>query len=604
MICHAEDCDAAITGQIPTITSVSPNTLYAGKTYNILVTGFFPGDSAIPGCQYIEFWFDTSSSFYSHGPGLPGGSLDPYVTVNNYFDTSAYISPTQTMISVTIAPNAPTETDNVMVTCDGCDYQAYAPVQIVGCVTPTITSISPSTWFAGKTYDNVAITGTNFTTKDKATASCPETPVSITAADGSSVPVSNVRVDSKTKITVTIAPAASAPTEQATVTVGVPSAAGSAQTYTAQILGNQIQCDPSMNCTQPVISTTDGSAPPVQSVVIGQPIILTTNPNLPATITPYKTTWTVKGTNIGGYTPTPTSYATASVTKTDLKSASLNTYWVYTGTGIPVTYQYCVNIPGVGNQCSGDANAAFNVTGPGDAQMTVDAYGAITISKIVDRQPCLPSDTDFFLQYGIVTGYDDAVCPDLGGEIGNPPGIKFTMPEASSSGNYSFVQLVKQSTTTYSEGKNGTLSCPTKPGLDGARGYPYPLLPGTDYTNDSPDVQLETFYSKVSRTFKATMYLMWTSNISGSIPVPISSQSWQFTQASSRNSGYPTFQSWTQPVWNLIGADGDPVDYVQTAPSQPPYGYPTWTGLATPVAYSVCPTTNSNENEEQQEDEQ
>jgi hypothetical protein len=200
------------------------------------------------------------------------------------------------------------------------------------------------------------------------------------------------------------------------------------------------------------------------------------------------------------------------------------------------------------------------------------------------------------LQYGQFTGYDNDECPGWGGEIGTV-GVLFTPPAASSGGEYSFVQVVKQSTVTYTEGKNGVLSCPTNPGLDGV--YPYTQhSDGT--TDDSPSVTLEPFYSKVSRTFKATMYLLWTSTIPGSIPVPISSQSWYFTKASTTNQGYPTDQSWTTPTWNLIGEDGDPVDYVASAPAQAPYGYPTWKGLATPVAVSVCPTQNSNEDEEQQ----
>jgi hypothetical protein len=98
-----------------------------------------------------------------------------------------------------------------------------------GCPTsPTIASVSPSTWFAGKTYNNVVITGTGFTTADKATAACPATPVSIAAADGSAVPVSGVNVASATRIVVTVRPPANDPTETATVTVGTTPSTGTA----------------------------------------------------------------------------------------------------------------------------------------------------------------------------------------------------------------------------------------------------------------------------------------------------------------------------------------------------------------------------------------
>jgi hypothetical protein len=205
-------------------------------------------------------------------------------------------------------------------------------------------------------------------------------------------------------------------------------------------------------------------------------------------------TWTADGTRIAGYTPTPTNYATGKVTQVkddDLKKSNISFYWVYPeDDNIPVTYKYCVDIPGVGNQCSGKAKAAFNVTGPGDAQMTVDAYSAVMIAKIVDRQPCLPVDWDPYLQYGIVTGYEPKICPGDGGETANPVGIKFTQPGASSNGTYSFVQLITGDTTRYASGNNRGAFIAT-PGMDGAQGYPYPpLYPGDDHVSDSPNSPL------------------------------------------------------------------------------------------------------------------
>ncbi len=349
------------------------------------------------------------------------------------------------------------------------------------------------------------------------------------------------------------------------------------------------------------ISVTGGAEPTPQPAVVGQQIKLTTEPTAKKLaalgLSFSENTWTVGGTRIADYAPTVDSAKVKELTEKDLNNIDITFYWVYAQDGIPVTYQYCVNLPDVGNECSLVAKAAFNLSGPGDGQMATDPYSAIKINTIVDRDHCLPGDTDFFLQYGIVTGYDDKVCSGQGGETGTP-GIKFTPPAASFNGTYSFAQLITKDTTTYTEGKNGSLSCPTNPGYDGALGYPIPLVPGTDYADDAPSVLLEPFYSKVRRTFKATMYMLWTSSIPNSIPVPISSQSWQFTQASSTNSSYPSGQSWTEPVWNLIGLDGDPVDYVQTQPSASPYGYPTWTGPATPVVHSICPTQNSEEEEQ------
>jgi len=53
----------------------------------------------------------------------------------------------------------------------------------------------------------------------------------------------------------------------------------------------------------------------------------------------------------------------------------------------------------------------------------------------------------------------------------------------------------------------------------------------------------------------------------------------------------PTSETWTTPATVYAGTDGDLVDYVQTAPSSSPYGYPTWKGLAS----KVWSTTNANE---------
>jgi hypothetical protein len=187
----------------------------AGKTTTVTIMG--------TNLCYAGVWVSVASG--SVTVNYPDNSVDP-----------------QTETQFTVKPDVsdPTETATVEVAVPDCDpdwgpcfVPVFTTVQIVGCPTPTITSIKPSTWFAGKTYDNVAIVGTNFTTKDKATAGCPETTVNITAADGSVVPVSGVTVADKTKITLTVAPPASDPTETANVTVGRnPNTA----TATAQIL--------------------------------------------------------------------------------------------------------------------------------------------------------------------------------------------------------------------------------------------------------------------------------------------------------------------------------------------------------------------------------
>jgi hypothetical protein len=567
----------------PAITSVSPGTWVAGKSYDITIMG--------------SCFNDISGIYIQTDAGTA-------VKVSKI----KVVSPAEITATVKPAINEPNEAAYLLVR-NNYEQSAMATVAIVSCPTPAIAEIKPSTWFAGRTYNKVVITGSNFTTKkDQAKTSCPVTPVSITAADGSTVPVSNVTVDSATQITVTgVAPPASDPTETATVTVGTAPSTSKPPTP-AQILGNQIQCDPSMNCTQPVISTTDGSPPPAQGVVVGQQIALATNPDLPATITPTSKTWTAGGTKIAGYNPSTGKTDVTPLKAADLKKANITFFWVYPNSAspaaIPVTYTYCVNITGlsaadVANKlnCSLPANASFNLGGPGDAQMAVDAYDLLNVDWLIHKNGCLPilDDEDPYMDYGNISSYEK---PCKGGLIGDPPGIIFTLPTAASDGNYSFVQLIAKDTTTYTQGGHGSLQCPTRPGLDGD--FPYPLFdPDNNRTWDAPGVGLEQFDSRVSRTFKATMYLLWKSSKTGSIYVPIGSQSWIIDRGSTTNSGYPTDQSWTDPVWSALGKNGDPVDYVKTAPNQSPYGYPTWKGPAAFATIPSCPTDNTQEDEEQ-----
>jgi hypothetical protein len=82
-------------------------------------------------------------------------------------------------------------------------------------MTPTINSVTPSTWIAGETYP-ITITGTNFTTLNAAAqTSCPVTQVTV-SVNGRNLPLSNPIVNNTT-ITAEVAPAASEPTEWACV---------------------------------------------------------------------------------------------------------------------------------------------------------------------------------------------------------------------------------------------------------------------------------------------------------------------------------------------------------------------------------------------------
>jgi len=449
-----------------------------------------------------------------------------------------------------------------------------------GCNTPTIISVSPSTWFAGKTYDKVTITGTGFITADKATANCPVTPVHIGAADNSVVTVSNVNVASKTKITLTVAPPASDPTESATVTAGITPAAAKSQTFAAQILGNQIQCDPSMNCTQPVISTADGSEPPAQAVVVGQPIILNT-PALPSGITATKTTWTVGGTNIGGYTVAPDA-SSATVTETVLKTSSLNTFWVYPQEGIPVSYTYCANIPGVGNQCSEEAKATFNVSGP-----TASISPTTTFWSVTPQMSC--PNTVQFLYFGY---------PDPTSGCNHTPlvqGISFdatlsNVPDGG--GTAEWVQLILKDTLS-GVGLSGAQAIPTSYGVGLDNTYPYKPDDPDDAVitkaSDSPNNDLDPNLARETRRFKADMYYLWKPQIADSIFVPLGYVEWSTSGTGVQHTKY-------SPPWTLASSGITTAVFNPSSDTGNAHGYPTWSFVVTNG------NSTGNENDDQGEE--
>jgi len=569
-MCHAQNLCLPV---IP-VTSSTPSPWYVGQT----IYAVFPNLAG------------TDATNYNFALVTANGNEVPLDSLTNCGWNSEVGFP------FVIDPAVPTETATAQywLTCDPVSgpcsppegstwLQASFPVQIVGCPTPAIASVLPSTWFAGKSYDKVTITGTGFTTEGKATAACPVTPVTITAADGSAVPISAVTVENKTTITLTgVAPPAADRTETATVTAGTAPNTGTFNT--AQILGNQIMCGlATMNCTQPVISTTDGSDPPVQSVVVGQPIHLTTQP-LPAGITATSTTWKVSGTSIGGYAPTT---ASATITPTTLKNASLNTYWVYPLDSIPVTYIYCVNISGVGNQCSQEAKAAFNVSGPSATITANPTYWSVS--------PPMACPSIVQLLY---FGY-----PDPTSGCSHKPlvkGISFTAALSNvpnGGGTAEWVQLVKGnrlSGTTLS----GVPATPTSLGVGLDKSYPYPPDdpndPVTTEASDSPNNGLDTSLARETRRFKADMYYLWTSEIDpASIPVPLGYIEWS-------SSGTAAQHTKNSPPWSLTLSEPTSAVFKVSSDTGSTHGLPTWSGMATQSQSDAGQLDEEDELEEQQ----
>jgi hypothetical protein len=458
------------------------------------------------------------------------------------------------------------------MTPDICLLFGGIPVQIIGaCSTPKITSISPKTWFAGTSYP-VTITGTGFTTSANATASCPVTPVAAKVASGSSASLTNVTVVSPTQITFTVEPGASDPTGNAAITVGSSSNGGAVSVRT-QILGNQIQWNGQ------TISTTDGSTPPAQEAVVGQQIALTTT--TPATTaydgSPISQLWTVGGTRIANYAPTTASASVTELTDADMQKSNVTFYWVYPGSPIPVTYQYCVIIKGANPilQCSLPTDANFNISGGGT--IAINPYNGLTIDQLI---PCVNGTTPAtgtqapFVVYGNITGWNcSALYP------GSAFGMTFTPSGAPSGGTYSYVQLINSDNPTSTQG-NASSGCTFSQGLDG--NYPYAgIIPGTNppQAEDAPGDGLINGWVE-TRTFNATMFLMWTSNLPNSITVPIGYQNWGFSGGAQQDitgAWLATTNGTPGPIGGFVTSSGDQKTDGYTTLQ---YGYPIWSDVA------------------------
>jgi len=157
-------------------------------------------------------------------------------------------------------------------------------------------------------------------------------------------------------------------------------------------------------------------------------------------------------------------------------------------------------------------------------------------------------------------------------------GIIFSPPTTGTTstppGSFFFVQLITGDTVTYSR-TGATLNCTATntPGLDAD--YPYQGKTGLSVT-DAPTTALPSTYTTASRNFAATMYLMWQSNTSGSIPVPIGSVGWSFSGSTTQSN-----ETWGTPSGS--GGSAQPFAAASGIDS-----FPKWSGLV------VLPTNNCN----------
>jgi hypothetical protein len=303
-------------------------------------------------------------------------------------------------------------------------------------------------------------------------------------------------------------------------------------------------------------------------------------------------TWTVGGTRIAGYAPTTPSASVTELTDDNLKQANITYHWVYPKENIPVTYKYCVSIPGADadGQCSLKAKAAFEVDGVDSPSINIWNEFLAHVNDLIgcDLEGGGPT-----LVYGNLRG-PIPVCATPTNPTRGIPGITFypigTQP---GTGNFLFAQLINSDVVEYSR-IGATRTCTTITGVDSD--YPYDNKINPASTSDSPTAPLPSTYSTVVRNFNATMYLLWQSTATANtIPVPLGYIPWTFdgtaTQTDGKwtatGSGAPVESDGTASNDGLIRSDGALPDagtpndaFVLAAPTQPNLGIPVWGGRA------------------------
>lgn len=286
-----------------------------------------------------------------------------------------------------------------------------------------------------------------------------------------------------------------------------------------------------------------------QNVVVGQQIVLYAKYTLPSGESVTSQSWDPGNgsTIVGGYNASP---ASGSVVTAQTNAQSTTFYWVTPGTST-ITFDLTLS----GSSSAIPATATFNISAPSPATPTLSlpTNGQLYVDTLTG---CTNNPSGPNLVFGNISG----PVPGCPGTYTGQPGIAFSPPTASTpAGNFFFVQTVNSDTVNYN-----SLTCSAISGLDGA--YPYQSKTG-QAVNDAPFSPLPSTYSTSSRSFNATMYLMWQSTTQASIPAPMGYVTWQFSGSTTQSNG----------VWGTPTGSGGPGNFL-TATS--PSFYPTWQGLA------------------------
>jgi hypothetical protein len=570
-MCHAQaGCSQ------PTSATIVPDTWYAGvmnivtittPNVNIFNIGYYCDSVDLTtgsGAEIPVTWEDISGTADSATIGVEPAASVPTQTA--LFVLESFCDPDANMPCP-----AGTGANDIV-------WKVTFPVQIVGCPAPAITSVTPSGWWAGQQQD-ITITGNCFVT-----LSDPSGPSKVTVTDGAgAVTLSNVTVVGPNQITATVNVTKKAPAETVTLKVTNPPSGGGPQSVTASPAPVVLPV--------PVIkwkgNAISGDSTKNQSVIVGQPVELTTTPaTLPGGFTVSKSTWDIDGTTIKQYQGDASGIT---LQETDLDTQNTTYYWLYPDSGLNVTYTYCATDTNGNQICtSPQAKATYKATRPTMTLSTWDSKEA-TIEHFTEC--AYHNEKEPYLGYGDLSG------PVLGcpGDQEGTVGIKLTASGASG-GKYVFVQIVDSDfgLYTYPAPAGGGAApppdlCGPHAGLDGGMPFPGVYKDDPSVAYDGPELPLDigTEPATATRNFHATMYLLWQPDqLSGtnteSIPVPIGHQDWQFI-ATAFHKPPPGRDKWsTSRTPTASGDEGE--GFVPATPSDNElYGYPLWAHLASTV---------------------
>ena len=286
-----------------------------------------------------------------------------------------------------------------------------------------------------------------------------------------------------------------------------------------------------------------------QSVALGQAVQLSVflHPGLPVE----SEEWIIgkPGDYTGGFLHTPLQGGPQPIVR---GGSTTRFYWVTQGDERRVEYRVRL-----ANGETATAETFFDVDGPSSTQVQVNPV------TVMIAPGTTPNSSVLGLQGSGMTFHANYWLPD--GLVKN----------------FTWVQLILSDSLKVKSRQGGLLCVPkSQPvaefgaGLDS--GYPYD---SANPTRDNPPLQVTPDTLEYSRVFHARMYLLWSSGLSNSIPVPLGYVDWSF-------SGEVLLEDAASNRWQLksgqAGADNPEQPFVRS------HAYPLWHSLVPYAGVLTC----------------